>query len=184
MSEDAQNPAATPEAPAQTPTDATPAPEVETIDWKAKAREWERRSKENKTAADELAAIRDSQKSAEQKTAEALAAAQSEAGTFRAQALRYEVAAAKGLDLTLASRLTGSTKEELEADADALMALIPKVPEAPPALPVGPTVPGQQPGGSNPATLVTQSDIDALGAAGKFDEINRLRREGRLSHLL
>lgn len=32
--------------------------------------------------------------------------------------LRYEVAAAKGLDLKAALRLQGSTKEELEADAD------------------------------------------------------------------
>ena len=63
------------------------------------------------------------------------------------------------------------------------MAIIPKAPEAPPALPVGPTVPGQQPGGSTPAAQITQSDLDALAAAGKYEEINRLRREGRLSHL-
>ena len=38
--------------------------------------------------------------------------------------MRYEVAAAKGLDLKLASRLNGSTREELEADADELVKLI------------------------------------------------------------
>lgn len=35
-----------------------------------------------------------------------------------AKLLRYEIAAAKGLDLKAALRLQGSTKEELEADAD------------------------------------------------------------------
>jgi hypothetical protein len=35
-----------------------------------------------------------------------------------AKLLRYEVAAAKGLDLKAALRLQGATKEELEADAD------------------------------------------------------------------
>jgi len=115
--------------------------------------------------------------------ADAITAATATAAQAESRALRYEVAAAKGLDLALAARLTGSTKEELEADADTLMALIPKAPEAPPALPVGPTVPGQQPGGSTPAAQVTQSDLDALAAAGKYEEINRLRREGRLSHL-
>ena len=128
--------------------------------------------------------IEDSQKSADQKAAEALAAAQTQANEAAAKALRYEVAAEKGLDLALAARLTGSTREELEADADKLMALIPKAPEtSPPAPPVGPTVPGSQPGGTPPPALVTQSDLDALAAAGKYDEINRLRREGRLSHL-
>ena len=35
-----------------------------------------------------------------------------------ARLLRYEVAAAKGLDLRAALRLTGSTREEIEKDAD------------------------------------------------------------------
>ena len=40
-----------------------------------------------------------------------------------------------------------------------------------------------KPGSPQTPAQVTQSDLDALGAAGKYDEINRLRREGRLSHL-
>lgn len=128
--------------------------------------------------------IEDSKKSAEQKAQEALTAARAQANEAATRALRYEVAAAKGLDLALAARLSGSTKEELEADADALMALIPKAPETtPPAPPTGPTVPGQQPGGAQTPALVTQADLDALAAAGKYDQINKLRREGRLSHL-
>ena len=68
--------------------------------------------------------VEDSKKSAEQKTADDLAAARAEATANAAKALRYEVAAAKGLDLKFALRLTGSTKAELEADADAFKALI------------------------------------------------------------
>lgn len=152
--------------------------------WKAEARKWEAQAKENKAAAARLAEIEEANKTAEQKAAERLAAAEKAAQESTAEALRYKVAAAKGLDLALAARLTGSTKEELEADADTLMALIPKAPDAtPPAPPTGPTVPGQQPGGAQIPALITQSDLDALGAAGKYADINRLRREGRLSHL-
>lgn len=84
----------------------------------------------------ELAALRkqveDSTKSAEQKAADDLkaahdAVAQATAAQAAAElrALKYEVAQTKGLDLALAARLTGSTKAELEADADALLKLIP-----------------------------------------------------------
>jgi hypothetical protein len=181
----AATPPPAPPSPAQADTPPAAAPAQDATDWKTEARKWEDRAKANKAELEaQQQAIADSQKSAEQKAAEALAAAQASASTAAAKALRYEVAAAKGLDLTLASRLTGSTLEELEADADALMALIPpKAPEVP-STPVGPTVPGQQPGGAPAPAQVTQSDLDALHAAGKTDEINRLRREGRLAHLL
>lgn len=176
-------PADPPAAPAAPPTDPAD-PQLGDAGLKALQAE---RARAAKAEADFKALqkqIEDSQKSAEQKSAEALAAAQASASEAAAKALRYEVAAAKGLDLALAARLSGSTLEELEADADALMTLIPKAPEAtPPALPTGPTVPGQQPGSPQTPALVTQADVDALGAAGKYDEINRLRREGRLSHL-
>lgn len=187
-------PAVTPEAiqtppaePATPPAEpATTPPTGELGDSGIKALQAERDAR--KKAEDDFKALQqqiaDSQKTAEQKAAEALAAAQAAAGEAAAKALRYEVAAEKGLDLALAARLTGSTKEELEADADALMALIPKAPEATaPVPPAGPTVPGQQPGGAQTPALITQADLDALGAAKKHDEINRLRREGRLSHL-
>lgn len=53
-------------------------------------------------------------------------------------ALRYTVAGTKGLDISLAPRLKGSTKEELEADADDFLSRLPKpkapkTPTAPPA---------------------------------------------------
>lgn len=82
-----------------------------------------------KQAEDQLKAIQkqidDAKKTAEEKAAEALQEAQKAATENATKALRYEVAAEKGLPLALASRLTGSTKEELLADADTLKSLIP-----------------------------------------------------------
>jgi len=67
---------------------------------------------------------------------------------------RAEVAAEKGLPAALAARLQGSTREELAADADALLLLIP----AAPATPAGPRIPAPDPtqGPRGPV------DIDAL----------------------
>ena len=168
--------------PAQAPDVPTPAaPPVPETDWKAEARKWEQRAKDNAPAVKRLAEIEEANKTAEQKSAEAIKRGE----LAEARALRLEVALSKRLDPTLAARLQGSTKEELEADADALMALIPaNASDAPPALPVGPTVPGQQPGGAPAPAQITRSDLDALAAAGDTAQINRLRREGRLSHLL
>jgi hypothetical protein len=45
------------------------------------------------------------------------------ASDAEAKLLRYEVALQKGLDARLAERLRGSSREELEADADTLAAL-------------------------------------------------------------
>lgn len=179
---------ATPAEQPDAPTQETPQPDPKAADEQLgdpgkKALQSEREAR--KQAEDALKALRqeieDSKKTAEQKAADDIAAAKAEAGQSSAKALRYEVAAEKGLDLKLAARLTGSTKEELEADADALMALIPKAQQA--ETPTGPTVPGQQPGGPQAPATITQSDLDALAADGKYDEINKLRREGRLSHL-
>ncbi|MEU8840225.1 hypothetical protein AB0D97_13990 [Streptomyces roseus] len=71
---------------------------------------------------------------------DALAAAETaraEAATAAATTLRMQVAADKGLTPAQAARLQGSTKEELEADADALAALFPAPQGAPPVPRVG-----------------------------------------------
>jgi hypothetical protein len=178
-------PSAEPSAAPDAPTPDQPEPQLGDAGIKALQAERARATKAENDFKALQKQIEDSQKSAEQKTAEALAAAQASANEAAAKALRYEVAAdIEGFPIALAARLVGATREELQADADRLMSLIPKAPTATPsAPPAGPTVPGQQPGSQQTPALVTQADIDALGAAGKYDEINRLRREGRLSHL-
>jgi len=88
--------------------------------------EREARGKAEKARADRQRESEDSKQTAEQKAAEEREALQRTAMENAAKALRYEVAAEKGLDLKLATRLTGTTREELEADAEVLMGLIPK----------------------------------------------------------
>ena len=71
-----------------------------------------------KADAAELSKIRESQKTADQKQQEALAAAQRELADLRIAKDRAEVAAAKGVPAGL---LSGSTRDELEAAAEALI---------------------------------------------------------------
>lgn len=137
-------PAPTPEPPKPTPP-ATPSAASESkagdrpaddeklgeAGLKALQRERDARAAAEKALAELRQEIEDSKKSAEQKAAEALENAKKAAAEAAARALRYEVAAEKGLPLALAARLTGATKEELAADADALRALIPATPPAP-----------------------------------------------------
>lgn len=74
---------------------------------------------ELKAKAAKLAEFEESQKSEAEKVAERLAAAEKRAAELESQVARAEVAAAKGVPAEL---LTGSTREELEASADALIA--------------------------------------------------------------
>lgn len=95
---------------------------------KALLSEREARKAAEKLAADREARIReleDATKSEEDKRNERFQRLEESEKTSQAtitglesKLLRYEVAAAKGLDLKAALRLQGSTKEELEADAD------------------------------------------------------------------
>lgn len=64
----------------------------------------------------------ESQKTEAQKIADALEAATKERDTMKAELLRHQVAAKKNLPGALVERLRGSTLEEMEADADALLA--------------------------------------------------------------
>ena len=62
----------------------------------------------------------DRDKTEAQKREEKAAEADTRAAAAELKALRFEVAASKGLDLDWASRLTGTTRKELEADAEKL----------------------------------------------------------------
>jgi hypothetical protein len=101
-------------------------PEAKEIDWKAEARKHEQRAKDhaakakaNEGAAQRLAEIEDANKTELEKIAARADAAEKRAAELEAKSIRSDVAAAKGVP---ASLLTGSTQEELEASADALIA--------------------------------------------------------------
>jgi len=88
--------------------------------WKALARKHEEQAKANSAAAKRLAALEEAQKTAEQKAAEARTAAEKERDDARLELLKRDAADEAGLPKSWASRLRGTTKEELEADAKEL----------------------------------------------------------------
>jgi hypothetical protein len=81
-------------------------------DWKAKAREWERRAKENKDAAARLAAIEEANKTEAQKQADRLSAAEADAVAARREALCYRVATEYHLTPDDAAALQHVTDED------------------------------------------------------------------------
>jgi hypothetical protein len=115
----ASEPAPTPASPPSAP--APPAAQPPETDWKVEAQKWEKRAKENFDKAKAHDEYVESQKTEAQKVADRLAEAEKTATGARQELLRYQVAAAKNLPPTLAGRLQGSSKKELEADADALL---------------------------------------------------------------
>lgn len=84
------------------------------------SRKWEQRAKENKSAAEKLAALEESQKTEAQKLADRAAAAEKERDEARLEALRVKVGAAKKLPADVVDLLKGDTEEELSAHADRL----------------------------------------------------------------
>lgn len=113
---------------------ATPDLAAEAAKWKALSRKNEERAKENEAAAKRLAEIEEANKSeAEKLLARAEAAEKVIAerdAKEAAEKLIAEVAKEKGVP---ANALRGATREDLEAHADELLALIPVTPVAPSA---------------------------------------------------
>jgi hypothetical protein len=103
---------------AEQSTDEGAKPEV---DWKAKAREWEKRAKANADAATRLTQIEESQKSETQKLADAKTAAEKAAAEAQADALRWRIAAKHQIsDEDAELFLTGIDEETLTKQAKRL----------------------------------------------------------------
>lgn len=103
------------EAPAQEPA----------IDWKAEARKWEQRAKENSAAAKRLAELEEAAKTEEQKRAEELEALRAKVTEYETReqinAWKADVSKETGVP---ANVLAGSTLEEIKAHAEQLRPLI------------------------------------------------------------
>lgn len=95
---------------------------VDATDWKAEARKWQTRAKENKSAADRLAALEESQKTEQQKVTERAEAAERRAAEAEQRAMRLQVIAETGLPTNLHKFVVGSTEDELRANASELLA--------------------------------------------------------------
>ena len=78
-------------------------------------------AKERDRLAARLQELEDRDKTEAQRLADRAQAAETEAEKARTKLLRFEVASSKKLPASWANRLQGSTKEELEADAEALL---------------------------------------------------------------
>jgi hypothetical protein len=139
------------------------------LDAERKARrDAEKQAKELK---DKLQAIEDKDKSDVDRLTEQVAALTKERDTATHRADRLEVAVVKSLDedrakriTSAAKRLTGSTREELEADADEFLTAF-AVPESPakPA-PVGKPREDLKPGNNDPDAPVEEKDLSKIGA--------------------
>ena len=95
----------------------------------AQSRKWEQRAKENKEAASRLAELEDASKTDAEKLADATKRAEdaeSRLAEYEREAERAgivaEVAAEKGVDAEWLGRMTGDTREAIEANADFIAA--------------------------------------------------------------
>lgn len=160
-----------------TPATAEPtvkAPVVEPaqeIDWKAEARKWEQRAKENSAAAKRLADIEEANKTAEQKAAERQAELEAK---VKAYELRDQIAGwakeiVKGSSIP-AEALRGSTEEELREHFEQLKALIPTQPEVTPFIVKGA---GKTPG--EPEEVSLDDQIVAAEKKGDFKAATELK---------
>lgn len=120
-----------PEAAPQAPTPPAPDPPKQTEAPPEVVAALRKANKEAEKLRLQLKEYEDRDKSEAEKLAERAAAAERRAAEMEAQLMRREVALAKGLPAALVDRLRGGSREELDADADQLLALV-----APPAPPV------------------------------------------------
>lgn len=110
---------------ADEPTDPEETPPTDPDAGAKKALEAERKSrreaeKQLKELQAQVKQLEDADKSESERLTERLNEAEKRATAAEGRADRFEVALEKGLDMTRAKRLTGATREELEADADEL----------------------------------------------------------------
>jgi hypothetical protein len=151
---------------AETATETADQPEVtarptETVDfWKQKAREQEKKAKENAAARMELDSLKAAQLSAEEKLAAERDEAAKRAAHAEAEAMRWRIAAKHGIsDEDAELFLTGSEEETLSRQAERFKELAVKPPK-------GTHVPGIGNQPNTPASIAEQ--IAAAEKSGDF----------------
>lgn len=146
--------------------------QAEAAKWKAFARKHEDTAKANADKARRFDEFEESQKTEQQRLADRATAAEAKVAEIEARALRAEVAAAKGIPVGL---LSGSTQEELEASADALLAFRGEKPK--------PDFGGGARGDDVTAKSapLSNEDVKKLYAEKRYDEIEQARKDGRIA---
>ena len=156
------------EAPATEVTEADPKTEADAVKraatdaaeiekWKSLSRQHEARAKSNAEAATKLEEIEESQKSEVDRAADRIKKADARVADAEAELVRLKVAVRHGLSEDQATRLIGTTEDELDADAKVLLKLLapPEVEEEeddPPTV-VGAPKPKLQSGSSSKTSL-------------------------------
>ncbi len=115
------------------PTEASTEAPAQEIDWKAEARKWEQRAKDNKSAAEKLAEIEEASKTEAQKLAERAEKAEKALAEAQAEALRNAVLAKHSIPADYHEFVVGGTEEELTAKAEKVAKLIEAQSEEPAA---------------------------------------------------
>jgi hypothetical protein len=160
-------------------------------DWKAEARKWEQRAKDNHKAAAELDKLRKSSMTDQEKAvAEAeqrgRTAAALESGKRLASAELRAAAAAKGVDLSTIGELLDVGRfvdESGEVDTTAIGKAVDKLAKLTPAAPAKPAPPrgsGDFPGGTGAGAPITEEQLAQMSP----DEIAAAMDAGKLKHLL
>lgn len=147
---------------------------AEVSKWKAMSRKHEGTSKANADKARQFDELTEAQKTEVQKATDRAAAAEAKAAEIEARAMRAEVAAAKGIPAAL---LSGSTQEELEASADALLAF--RGPATRSATPEEAAA-GKQGEDISAAKQLTREDLKSMSAS----QILAAQKAGQLKTLL
>ena len=147
MSDEQEGTTVTPEAaPA-------PAPAQET-DWKAEARKWETRAKENSTAAARLAEIEEASKTELEKAVARAEQAETALTVKQAESMRLAVLAKYSIPEDYQDLIQGADEETLTASAVKVAALIEKDSKRPS---VGPYVPDE---GKSPAKALNSNALE------------------------
>lgn len=110
-----------------------------------------------------VAEFEDRDKTETERVSAKLADAEKRAAEAEMRALRLEVAQDKGLTAAQAKRLVGSTREELEADADELLETFAPASKEEPEVPAGKPTVDLKPGSGDP-TVDPEPDIRAVVA--------------------
>lgn len=119
-----------------------PQGEVDKTDWKSEARKWEARAKENKDAAEKLAAYEKEQQEKDeatktdlQKATEKADKAIAELAAMKAEKQRAElikeIAKSKDVDEELLTLMAGDSREVIESNANTLKEKMAKIPKYP-----------------------------------------------------
>lgn len=93
-------------------------------DWQAEARKWEKRAKENKSAADKLAEIEESKKTEIQKATERAEQAEKRLSELEREKSRLSVIATKQIPEKYHDLVKGDSEDELLASAEKVKSLV------------------------------------------------------------